>query len=340
LVDWPSRRPQEAVLVIKLINTILTVVAGVGVALVLYWVLNKIGELLPGRWEERAKPYLFILPAVAAICLYVLYPGIQTIVYSLANAQSTKFVGFKNYTDLFKSSGFQDTLLTTLVWIIVAPLAAVILGLLVATLVDRLKPGSEKTAKTIVFFPMAISAVGAATVWRFVYAFAPPGQPQVGLQNAIVTGFGSDPIAWLEQRTAYFNTFMLIIMFLWLQVGFSMVLLSAAIKGVPVDTLEAARVDGATELQTFRRIVVPQIMPTVVTVYVTVLIGVMKLFDIVYVMTNGSFNTNVLATEFFNQLSTNFNNGYAAAIVVILVIAVIPVMVFQVRQFRTQEANR
>jgi alpha-glucoside transport system permease protein len=129
-------------------------------------------------------------------------------------------------------------------------------------------------------------------------------------------------------------------MFLWLQVGFSMVLLSAAVKGVPTDTLEAARVDGATELQIFRRVVVPQIMPTVVTVYVTVTIGVLKLFDVVYVMSNGSFNTNVLATEFYNQLSTNFNNGAAAAIVVIMIIAVIPVMVFQVRQFRIQEANR
>ena len=325
---------------IKLANTILTVLAGVGGALVLYWVLNKLAELLPSRSEERLKPYLYILPAVAAIGLYVLYPGIQTVVYSFANAQSTQFVGFQNYSKLLTSAGFRQTLLTTLVWVVVAPLAAVILGLAVATLVDRLRPRAEKTAKTIVFFPMAISAVGAATVWRFMYAFAPEGQPQVGLQNAIITAFGADPIAWLEQRAFYLNTLLLIVMFLWSQVGFSMVLLSAAIKGVPADTLEAARVDGANERQIFRRVIFPQIMPTVVTVYVTVIIGVMKLFDVVYVMTNGSFNTNVLATEFFNQLFTNFNNGFAAAIVVMLMIFVIPVMVFQVRQFRLQEANR
>jgi alpha-glucoside transport system permease protein len=327
-------------MVIKLINTLLTVVAGVGAALVLYWILNKLAELLPGRWEEWIKPYLYILPAVAAICLYVLYPGIQTIVYSFANAQSTRFVGLQNYAKLFSASGFRQTLLTTLVWIVIAPLLAVLLGLLVATVVDRLSPRGEKTAKTIVFFPMAISAVGAGTVWRLVYAYAPAGQPQVGIQNAIVTALGFDPVAWLSIRTFYLNTLLLIVMFLWLQVGFSMVLLSAAIKGVPTDTLEAGRVDGASERQIFRRIVVPQIMPTVVTVYVTVLIGVMKLFDVVYVMTNGNFNTNVLATEFFNQLFTNFNNGYAAAIVVLLMIAVIPVMVFQVRQFRLEEANR
>lgn len=327
-------------MVIKVINTILTVVAGVGAALVLYWILNKLAELLPGRWENRLKPYLYILPAVAAIGLYILYPAIQTIVYSFANATSTEFVGLKNYSKLLSSSGFQQTVLTTLVWLIVAPLAAVLLGLLVATLVDKLRPRSEKTAKTIVFFPMAISAVGAGTVWRLVYAYAPAGQPQVGIQNAIVTALGFDPVAWLSIRTAYLNTLLLIVMFLWLQVGFSMVLLSAAIKGVPTETVEAGRVDGASERQIFRRIVVPQIMPTVVTVYVTVLIGVLKLFDVVYVMTNGNFNTNVLATEFYNQLSTNFNNGYAAVIVVIMIIAVIPVMIFQVRQFRLEEANR
>ncbi len=325
---------------VKLINTILTVVAGIGVALVLFWVLNKLAELLPGRWEHRLKPYFYILPAVAMICLYVLYPGIQTIEYSFANADSTAFVGGQNYSKLLTSSGFQQTILTTIVWIIVAPLAAVVLGLLVATLVDRLSPRGEKSAKTIIFFPLAISAVGAGTVWRLVYAYSPPGQPQIGIQNAIITALGFDPVAWLTIRTFYLNTLLLIVMFLWLQVGFSMVLLSAAVKGVPTDTLEAGRVDGAGERQIFRRIVFPQIMPTVVTVYVTVLIGVMKLFDVVYVMTNGNFQTNVLATEFFNQLFTNFDAGAAAAIVVMLMLAVIPVMIFQVIQFRREEANR
>jgi len=325
---------------VKLINTILTVVAGIGVALVLFWVLNKIAELLPGRWEHRLKPYIYILPAVGLICLYVLYPAIQTIEYSFANATSTKFVGLENYQKLLSSSSFQDTLITTLVWIVIAPLAAVLLGLLVATLVDRLSPRGEKTAKTMVFFPLAISAVGAGTVWRLVYAYAPPGQPQTGIQNAIITKLGFDPVAWLTIRTFYLNTLLLIVMFLWLQVGFSMVLMSAAIKGVPTDTLEAGRVDGASERQIFRRIVIPQIMPTVVTVYVVVLIGVLKMFDVVYVMTNGNFNTNVMAVEFFNQLSTDFNNGAAAAIVVMLMIAVIPVMIFQVIQFRREEAYR
>jgi alpha-glucoside transport system permease protein len=327
-------------MVVKALNTLLTVIAGVGVALALYWTLNKLVELLPGRWEERVKPYAYILPAVAAISLYLIYPAIQTIVYSFANADSTAFVGWANYTQLLGSAAFRQTLVNTLLWIVVVPLVAILLGLGVAVLTDRLSPLAERTAKTIVFLPMAISAVGAATVWRFVYAANPPSQPQVGIQNAIVTALGFDPVAWLERSTLHANSFLLMVILLWAQVGFSMVLLSAAIKGVPGDTVEAARIDGANERQIFRQVVVPQIRSTIVTVWVTVTIGVMKIFDIVYVMTNGNFNTNVVGVEFFNQLFTNFNNGAAAAIVVMLMVAVVPVMVYQVRQFRAEEAAR
>lgn len=325
---------------VKTVNAILTVLAGVGSALVLYWVLNKLTELLPSRWEHRIKPYVYIFPALAAIALYLVYPAVQTVVYSFANADSTAFVGLDNFSYLFGSPGFRRTIFNTLLWIVVAPVAAIVVGLAVAVLADRLSPRAEKAAKTIIFLPMAISAVGAATVWRFVYAYNAPGSPQVGLQNAIVTGLGADPIPWLEKSTLHVNTFLLIVMFLWAQVGFSMVLLSAAIKGVPVDTIEAARIDGANERQIFRRVVVPQIMGTVITIFVIVTIGVMKLFDQVYVMTNGNFNTNVLANEFFNQLFTNFNNGVAAAIVVILMVAIIPILIYQVHHFRAEEAAR
>lgn len=324
--------------VIKVLNTLLTVLAGVGAAFALYWVLDRSVGLLPNKWEERIKPYAYILPAFAAISIYLLYPAIQTIIYSFANADSTRFVGFDNYSRLLSSNGFRQTLFNTLLWIVVAPVAAVLFGLAVAVLVDRLRPRPEKTAKTLIFLPMAISAVGAATVWKFIYTSNPPSRPQVGLQNAIITQLGADPVAWLEQSQLHVNTFLLIVMFLWSQVGFSMVLLSAAIKSVPTETLEAARIDGASERQAFFRVVVPQILTTVITVYVTVAIGVMKLFDIVYVMTNGNFNTNVLATQFFNELFTNFNNGAAAAIVVMLMIAVIPIMIYQVRQFRALES--
>jgi len=326
--------------VIKTINAILTVLGGVGAALVLYWLLNKISGLFPGRWEERIKPYFFILPAISAISLYLIYPAVQTIEFSFANSGSTAWVGFKNYRELLTSADFQSTLFNTLLWIIVVPALTIFFGLIIAVLADRLRPQGEKIAKTVIFLPMAISAVGAGTVWRFIYATNPPGEPQVGLLNEVVTKLGHQPVNWLQLSTGRENSFLLMVIMLWAQVGFAMVLLSAAIKGVPGETLEAARIDGANERQIFTRVVIPQIRPTIITVFVTVTITVMKVFDTVYVMTNGDFNTNVVGNQFFNELFTNFNNGHAAAIVVLLMIAIIPIMVFQVRQFRAEEAAR
>ena len=325
-------------MVLKILNTLITVGVGVGAAVVLYWLLNKIAELMPGHWEDRIKPYLYILPAYAALVFYLVYPAVQTVVFSFANAQSTAWVGFDNYSRLLQSKGFQDTLFNTLLWMIVVPVLVVALGLAMAVLADRLNPTWERTSKTIIFLPMAISAVGAGTVWGLVYNYRPEGREQIGLQNAIVTALGFDPVAWLQVSDFHLNSFFLMLMLLWAQAGFSMVLLSAAVKGVPEDTLEAARIDGANERDIFFRVVVPQIWGSVLTVYVTTLIGVMKIFDIVYVMTNGGFNTNVIGNEFFNQLFSNFNNGAAAAIVVLLMIATVPIMWYQVRNFRREES--
>ena len=325
---------------IKIANALIAVFAGVGGALVLYYVLNKVVELLPQKWEERAKPFVFIGPAFAAIGLFLLYPAVRTILLSFANRDSTEFVGFSNYTDLLGAPNFQSTLFNTLLWIVVVPAVTVALGLGVAVLADRLRPGGEKLSKTIIFLPMAISMVGAGTIWKFVYEARPAGRAQIGLQNAIVTAIGFDPMVWLQESGFRLNSFFLMVILIWAQVGFSMVLLSAAIKGVPTETVEAARIDGAGEVQAFFRVIVPQIWPTVITVFITVTIGVMKVFDIVYVMTNGNFNTNVIAVDFYNQLFTNGNAGYASAIVVMLMLAVIPIMAYQVRNFRAQEATR
>ena len=325
---------------IRLINALLAIVGGVGAALLLFWILNKLVEMLPGKWEERLKPWVFIGPAVAAIAFFLIYPAVRTFILSFANAQSTAWVGTENYTDLLSSSEFRNTLYNTLLWIAVVPAVTVALGLGVAVLADRLGPRSEKLSKSIIFLPMAISGVGQATIWRFIYEARPEGEPQIGLQNAVWTALGFDPVAWLQVDTLHFNSFLLMIILIWAQVGFSMVLLSAAVKGVPVDTLEAARIDGANERQIFFRVIVPQIWATVITVFITVLIGVMKIFDVVYVMTNGNFNTDVIAVRFFNELFRNGNNGRASAIVVMLMIAVLPVIIYQVRHFRAEEAAR
>ena len=325
---------------IKVINALLAIIGGVAGALVLFWVLNFLAERLPGRWEGRLKPYLYILPALAAIGLFLIYPAIQTIVYSFANATSTKWVGLKNYGDLLTQKDFQITLVNTLLWIIIVPTFVVVLGLGVAVLADRLSAGGERVSKTLIFLPMAISGVAMAAIWRFVYEVRPQGTTQIGLQNAVWTALGGNPVAWLQEDTLKLNTLLLMIILIWGQTGFAMVLLSAAIKGVPEDTLEAARIDGANERQAFFRVIVPQIWGTIITVFITVLIGVMKIFDVVYVMTGGNFNTNVIAVRFFNELITNGDAGKAAAIVVMLMIAVIPVMIYQVRNFRAEEASR
>jgi alpha-glucoside transport system permease protein len=325
---------------IRVINALLAIVGGVGGALLLYFILNKLVEALPQKWEERLKPYVFIGPAVLMIGLFLIYPAVRTIILSFANNTSTAWVGLENYTDLLGSSDFRITLVNSVLWTAIVPTFVVALGLGIATLADRLGPQGEKLTKSAIFLPMAISGVGAATIWRFIYETRPAGETQIGLQNAIWTALGFDPVAWLQVDTLRLNTFLLMIILIWAQVGFSMVLLSAAVKGVPVDTLEAARIDGANERQIFFRVTVPQIWSTVITVFITVLISVMKTFDIVYVMTNGNFNTDIIAVRFFNELFRNGDNGRAAAIVVMLMIAVLPVIVYQVRQFRAQEAAR
>lgn len=325
-------------MVIKVVNALLAVVSGVFGALILFYVLNKIVELLPARWERRLKPYAFVGPAVLAIGLFLVYPAVRTIVLSFADAQSTAWVGLRNYTDLLTDKDFLSvTLLNTLLWMLVVPALTVVFGLAIAVLADRLRPRAEKLTKSVIFLPMAISMAGAATIWRFVYEARPAGQPQIGLLNAVVTKLGFDPVAWLQLSQAHVNSLLLMVIMIWAQVGFAMVLLSAAVKGVPDDTLEAGRIDGAGERTIFFRIVVPQIWPTVIAVFITVLITVMKIFDIIYVTTGGNFNTDVIGMRFYSELFTNGNNGYAAAIVVMLLLAVMPVLVYQVRQFRAQE---
>jgi alpha-glucoside transport system permease protein len=327
-------------LAIKIVNALLAIIGGIGGAMLLYWLLNKLAESLPGRWEDRVKPWMFAGPAILAIGVYLIYPAVVTLQYSFANETSEAYVGFNNYVELLTDVSFLQVLFNNLLWIIIVPAMTVALGLGVAVLADRLNPRGEKLSKTFIFLPMAISMVGAATIWRSIYEYKPAGDPQVGLLNAIAGLFGKGPYFWYQIDTLHLNSLFLMIILIWTQVGYSMVLLSSAIKGVPEDTVEAGRIDGAGERRIFFSIVVPQIWPTVITVFITVLIGVMKVFDVVYVTTNGAYNTDVIGRRFYDEMFTQGNNGYASAIVVILMIAIIPVLIYQVRHFRAEEANR
>jgi alpha-glucoside transport system permease protein len=324
----------------QIVNAVIAVIGGIAAALALYWVLNKLAELLPGAWEGRIKPYLYILPAYAAITIYLIYPTILTLIYSFKDRFHREWVGFDNYTKLLGTAAFRDSLLNTVLWMIFVPTVTVALGLAIAVLADRLNPRAEKFSKTLIFLPMAISLIGSAKTWKFIYDYRTPagGKDQIGLLNAVLTKIlHVDPIPWLNKFDLHFNSFMLMVILLWSQIGFAMVLLSAAVKGVPGDTLEAARIDGANERQVFFRVVVPQIWGTVITVFITVTIGVMKTFDVVYGTTGGKFKTGVIASEFFQQYKFN-DSGKMSAIVVMLLLAVLPIMVYQVRHFRAEEA--
>jgi len=325
---------------IKLLNALLAIVAGVGGIVALFFILNALAERLPGPWEARVKPFVFTGPAVLVVGLFLVYPAVQTVVYSFANDDSTAFVGLQNYVALFGDQNFRSALVNNVLWIVIVPTFAVVIGLLVAVLADKLSPRSESISKSLIFLPMAISFVGAGTIWGFIYNYNARNDDQIGLLNAIVTTIGFDPVVWLQLSDFAVNDLLLMVIMIWLQAGFAMVLLSAAIKNVPDETVEAARIDGATELQIFFQVVVPQIWATILVVFTTILILVMKIFDIVYVMTNGAFDTEVIANTFFKQLFEFGNNGQAAAVVVVLMVAVIPLMIYQVQRFRAEEAGR
>lgn len=315
----------------KLAQAAVALVLGVGGIWALYMVANSLVEHLPARMVIVLRPWVFVLPAIAIVTLYLIYPAIGTFMQSITDVPQGQGA-LANYTNAFADEDVRLAIRNNLIWLTVAPAISVAIGLAFAAMVDRIK--HEALAKSFVFLPLAISMVGASVIWRFVYAWRPPAQPQTGILNAVVVAFGGEPIAWLQEIPA--NTLALIMIMVWLQVGFAMVVLSAAIKGVPHELTEAARIDGASELQTFFRILVPSIRGSIITVFTTIAIGVLKVFDIVFVMTGGKFDTNVVAVRMFDEMFRFRNFGQATTMAVILFVAVVPIMVVNVRNLRRQ----
>ncbi|MCS6712140.1 sugar ABC transporter permease [Brachybacterium sp. EF45031] len=319
---------------------ILGLAVGILGSILFFRFLNMAIEGLPSRMSEGLIPYAFLLPGLALLGLMLVYPAVQTVVYSFANRDSTAWVGLANYRAIFSSADFWQALLNNFLWILIVPAVTVAFGLAVAVLADKLSSTGERITKSTIFLPMAISFVGASTIWGLVYAYNAPGTAQVGLLNAIWTSLGGEPQAWLQISTGRLNSLLLMVILVWLQTGFAMVLLSSAIKAVPEDTIEAGRMDGASEARIFWQIVFPQVRTTLLAVFITVLILVLKVFDIIYVMTNGRDQTDVIANLFFRRLFVDANAGQSSAIVVVLLVLIIPVLIYQVRAFRAQEANR
>ncbi|MCX6030716.1 MAG: sugar ABC transporter permease [Chloroflexi bacterium] len=316
----------------KGIVALVAIVWGVGGVGLLYLVANWFTERLGDPWRARIQPFVFIGPAVAILIWYLALPTARTLWLSLLDRNGQAFVGLSNYLAAFTNRDMFTAFRNNLMWIVFGATFCVVLGLLIAVLADRSR--FENFAKSMIFLPMAISMVGAGVIFNMLYNVS----PNIGILNAIYTGLGGKPVAWTAAASlAPWNNIFLIIILVWLQTGYAMVLFSAAIKGIPGEIMEASRVDGATEIQVFFKIMIPYIMGTIIAVATTIVIFTLKIFDVVQVMTGGQFSTQVIATEFYRQYFTAQNSGYGSAIAIVLLIAVIPVMVYNLRQFSERE---
>ncbi|MCQ3938364.1 MAG: sugar ABC transporter permease [Chloroflexi bacterium] len=337
-----GRAPREVI-------TLVAIVWGVGGVAILYWLFNSLVEKLPDTWRIRLLPFVFVGPAMAILAWYLAVPTLRTFWLSLFDRNgppeglnvlqqinSDSFVWFDNYAAVFTEKLMLEAFRNNLMWIVFGSTFSVMFGLLIAALADR--SSFEKFAKSLIFLPMAISFVGAGIIWNFIYEFRPADQTQIGLLNAIVQGLGGTPKAWTQWvDISPWNNLFLIVIVIWLQAGFAMVLFSAALKGIPEELMEAGRIDGASELQIFFRIMVPYIRGTILSVWTTIVIFTLKIFDVVWVMTGGQFGTHVIATQFYRQSFTNRNSGFGSAIAIVLLIAVIPVMIYNLKQFRERQ---
>jgi alpha-glucoside transport system permease protein len=326
----------------KLISAIAVIIA-VPLVLIAYIVLVEwVVKRFPQKTGDRLRPVLWVFPAAAMLFVFLVYPMIVTAWFSLwnfdrAGVNFTTFAGLDNYVRFFTDSETLTALRNNILWVILLPLFTVGLGLIVAVLVDRVR--YESVVKSVVFLPMAISFVAATVIWKLVYDF----DPDIGVLNAIVTTLGGDPVPFIQNPPSWpdpLNTVMLIIVGTWMLTGFAMVILSAGLKAIPSELLEAARVDGAGELQVFRRVIFPLLLPTIAVITTTVIIFALKTFDVVYTMTSGNFDTEVIANRMYKEMSDFQQPGRSSATAIILLLAIVPVMIYNIRRFREQEALR
>jgi len=286
---------------------------------------------------KKITPWLYISPAAFLLFFFLVYPSVNTVYISFLNYNSEIFMGIKNYLYCFTNEIMLNSFRNNALWVILFVPLTVSLGLIIAVLADRVK--YESIVKSLIFMPMAISFVGAGVIWKFVYAYRPASAAQTGILNAIRSFFQLEPLPWLIIRP-WLNNFCLIMVGVWIWTGFCMVILSASYKGIPRELLEAARVDGATEFKIFWKIILPLMKPTLAVVATTMTINVLKVFDIVYVMTNGNFNTEVVANRMYKEMFIFRNYGRASAIAVILLMLIIPMIIINIQRFREQEAIR
>ena len=309
----------------------------VGLFVAVVGIVLFIASRFNGNRGDRGVAFIFLMPTVLLLTVGLVYPGVRTIIQSFFDAAGTSFIGVDNYKTIATSPDQLIVLRNTLLWVVVTPFVATLIGLVYAIIVDGAR--MEAAAKALIFLPMAISLVGASIIWKFVYAYRPdqPGVQQIGVLNELVVKFGGSPQNWLLNSP--WNTLFLIVVMIWVQAGFAMTILSAAIKAIPDEIVEAARLDGVGALSMFRHITLPTIRPATVIVLTTIGIGTLKVFDIVRAMTGGNFETSVVANEFYSQSFRASNQGLGAALAVLLFVLVVPIVAYNIRQLRASEES-
>jgi alpha-glucoside transport system permease protein len=317
----------------QVLTAVIAIIWGVGGAALLFYTVDWLVNRLRPEIARKLQPFVFVGPALLILLWYLVLPTIRSLYLSFFDASSKNFVGLANYVFAFTDGKMLESFRNNLMWIILGTGGSVGFGLLIALLAERSR--AESFFKSIIFMPMAISFVGAGIIWRFVYAYKPAGEDQIGVLNALVTFFGGEPQAWFT--IAPWNNIFLIIILIWLQSGYAMVIISSALKGVPAEIIEAGRIDGAGELRVIRSIIIPYIYSTLVTVSTTIVIISLKIFDIVFTMTNGNYGTEVIVSVQYKQMFRFYHYGRGSAIAIVLVLAVTPVMWYNLRQFAKQE---
>ena len=323
-----------------LLNAVLVVILGVAACFGYFWGTNKLLDTAYPATGPKAvanmgvaaqvRPWLFLGPAIVLLTLYLVYPVFNSVWLSFKDRLGRDFIGFDNYTWLMSDATFRESFINNLMWLLVVPALATLFGLIAAALTDRIAWGN--IAKSLIFMPMAISFIGASVIWKFIYEYRDAGSEQIGLLNAIVVALGGEPQAWIT--VPFWNNFFLMAILVWIQTGFAMVILSAAWRGIPEETVEAAVIDGASPLQIFFKIKVPQIWGTIAVVWTTITILVLKVFDIVLAMTNGQWGTQVLANFMFDWMFRGFDFGRASTVALVIMVMVIPIMIWNIREAR------
>jgi alpha-glucoside transport system permease protein len=308
-------------------------------ALAFFFIVLGVLFIIAGRANgKKARPIalvIFLGPALVLLLAGLIIPAIRTFLFSFMNPDSNEWVGFDNYYWMTQDPNIKSIMVNTILWILVVPIFTAALGLLLAIMLDRIK--HESIPKSLLFMPMAISFVGASIIFKFVYEYREPDEVQIGLLSTIVDFLGGTPQDWMLSKPL--NTFLLMIIYVWTQMGFGMVILSAAIKAVPSDIVEASSLDGASGWRLFRNITFPMIKGTFIVVLATGVVGALKVFDIVRTMTGGNFSTNVLANEMYSQVFVQFDTGKGSALAIVLFLLVTPILIYNIQSLRKERAH-